>query len=131
MVTPLAADPFDPRRTEFAPGLLGTFHDAGLLDASDIHVARRLGSLADEAQESVLLAAALAVRAARLGSVCLALAAAPRQIVPELEAGADPASMPVLAWPEPEQWLAVLAASPLVDAGPGPRGGGAFRVGGG
>jgi exodeoxyribonuclease V alpha subunit len=130
-VTPLAADPFDPRRTESMPGLLGSFHEAGLLDAADVHVARRLGSLAEETAESVLLAAALAVRAARLGSVCLDLAAAPHQIVPELEAGADPESLPIVMWPDPQEWLTALAASPLVDAGPGRTGGMPLQLAGG
>jgi exodeoxyribonuclease V alpha subunit len=118
MVTPLVADPFDPRRTETALGLLSAFHDAGALDAADVHVAQRLGRLGSESDESVLLAAALAVRAARLGSVCLDLASAPIQIVPEAQEDIDPASLPDLPWPEPEQWLAALTASPLVDPGP-------------
>ena len=136
MVTPVApippvTDPFDPRRTASASGLLAAFHEAGLLDAADIHVARRLGSLAGEAEESVLLAAALVVRAARLGSVCLDLRAAPSQIVPELDPGADPAATPDLPWPDPEQWLTALAGSPLVDAGPAREGGMPLQLAGG
>jgi exodeoxyribonuclease V alpha subunit len=136
MVTPVAptppvTDPFDPRRTASATGLLAAFHEAGLLDAADIHVAGRLGSLAGESEESVLLAAALAVRAARLGSVCLDLSAAPSQIFPELDPGADPAAIPDLPWPDPEQWLAALASSPLVDAGPAREGGMPLQLAGG
>jgi exodeoxyribonuclease V alpha subunit len=128
---PALTDPFAPRRSASATGLLAAFHDVGLLDAADIHVARRLGSLADEANESVLLAAALAVRAARLGSVCLDLAAAPQQILPELELGAEPAVAPALPWPDPEQWLTALVASPLVDAGPAREGGKPLQLAGG
>ncbi|MDQ6817045.1 MAG: exodeoxyribonuclease V subunit alpha, partial [Actinomycetota bacterium] len=50
-------------------GLLREFNLAGVLVAADVHVAARLASLSGEADESVLLAAALAVRAPRLGHV--------------------------------------------------------------
>jgi exodeoxyribonuclease V beta subunit len=56
-----------------ATGLLAVFAEAGVLAAADVHVARRLGELAREADEQVLLAAALAVRAVRLGATCLEL----------------------------------------------------------
>ena len=45
-----------------------------MLAAADVHVALRLAQLADEEDERTLLAAALAVRAPRLGSVCVDLA---------------------------------------------------------
>jgi exodeoxyribonuclease V alpha subunit len=124
-------DRFDPRKTAETTGLLAQFQDAGVLNAADIHVARRLAHLGRESDERVLLAAALTVRAARLGSVCLDLAAAPTQIVPEADEDAavgecgesgeiEPAA---LQWPEPEQWLAVCEASPLVEWGAGAEGG--------
>jgi exodeoxyribonuclease V alpha subunit len=124
-------DRFDPRKTAETTGLLGEFQDAGVLNAADIHVARRLAHLGRESDERVLLAAALTVRAARLGSVCLDLAAAPAQIVPEADEDAaagesgepgefEPAALP---WPDPEEWLAVCEASPLVEWGAGAEGG--------
>ena len=56
-------DPFDVRRAQRAPGLLQAFNDAGVLVAADVHVALRLGRLCGDDDPSVLLAAALAVRA--------------------------------------------------------------------
>ena len=53
--------------------LLAPFNAAGVLAAADVHVARRLGRLAGEGDERVLLAVALAVRAVRAGSVCVDL----------------------------------------------------------
>ena len=50
---------------------------AGVLTAADVHVATNLGRLGGEADASVLLAIALAVRAVRHGSVCLDLATVP------------------------------------------------------
>ncbi len=120
------ADRFDPRKTLGIPGLLAQFQEAGILDAADIHVARRLGHLGGEADERVLLAAALTVRAARLGSVCLDLAAAPTQIVPEDDPEAEPAAAGEgrqLPWPAPQEWLAACEASPLVEWGPASDGG--------
>ncbi|HEX4430140.1 MAG TPA: exodeoxyribonuclease V subunit alpha [Frankiaceae bacterium] len=122
------ADRFDPRHTAASAGLLAEFQEAAVLDAADIHVACRLGKLGGESDERVLLAAALTVRAARLGSVCLDLAAAPTQIVPEEDVEAEPlaaggAGPPALPWPDPEEWLAACEASPLVEWGPSPEGG--------
>jgi len=96
---------------ETAPALLRTFNQAGVLAACDVHVATRLAELAGEREESVMLAAALAVRAPRLGHVYVDL----RQIAAtataeELPTG-DPASLP---WPDPEPWIEAVAASQLV-----------------
>lgn len=85
-------------------GLLAAFNAAGVLEASDVHVALRVGDLGGETDERVLLGAALAVRAVRHGSVCLDPAT-----VPSLE--------PELPWPEAGEWLAALAVSPLVRDG--------------
>jgi exodeoxyribonuclease V alpha subunit len=114
------ADRFDPRKTADVTGLLASFQDAGILTAADIHVARRLGHLGGEGDERVLLATALTVRAARLGSVCLDLAAAPTQIVAEADEDAESSDAPMdveLPWPDPEEWMAVCEASPLVEWG--------------
>lgn len=83
-----------------ATGLLATFNQAGLITASDVHVASRLGALGGESDERVLLAVALAVRAVRRGSVCLDLPAVT-------------AANPDLPWPD--TWP--VEASPLVAAG--------------
>ena len=90
-----------------AAGLLREFADAGVLEVADVQVARRLGALAREASEPVLLATAMAVRAVRLGSVCVDLRLL-REVTVE---GVDVA---VLPWPEPEQLVAGLRRSPLV-----------------
>ena len=66
-----------------------------------MHVAQRLGRLGQEADETVLLAVALAVRAVRSGSVCLDLATAPDIAPDAVLAGAG-------------GWAAAVAASPLV-----------------
>jgi exodeoxyribonuclease V alpha subunit len=93
-------DDYDWRIATGATGLLATFNAAGLLTASDVHVARRIGALGGETDERVLLAVALTVRAVRRGSVCLDLAS--------VAAGA-----PELPWPD--EWP--VADSPLVHAG--------------
>ncbi len=90
-----------------ATGLLRTFNEAGVLAAADVHVASRLGALLGEADEQVLLAAAVAVRAVRQGSVCVDLG----EVAGTVERGADEEPLP---WPEPETWRAAVAASPLV-----------------
>ena len=64
----------DRRIAASADGLLHEFNLAGVLESPDIHVADRLGTLANETDEQVLLAVALTVRAVRSGSVCLDLA---------------------------------------------------------
>lgn len=104
-------------------GLLREFNEAGVLSAADVHVALRLGRLGREADEAVLFAAALAVRAVRSGSVCLELARM-REIGVDADenwdagTGIDPATLP---WPELGAVLAALRRSPLVcgsQAGP-------------
>ena len=97
-------DRYDRRLALGATGVLRDFNDAGVLTAADVHVARRLGELAREDDERVLLATALATRAVRHGSVCL-----------DLGAVADVA--PELPWPAYDAWAAAVAASPLVRLG--------------
>ncbi len=92
----------DPRLALGATGLLATCNAAGVIDAADVHVAQRTGALAGEHDEAVLLAVALATRAVRHGSVGVDLAHV-----------ADVA--PDLPWPDPETWVATVAASPLVE----------------
>ncbi|WP_264070341.1 exodeoxyribonuclease V subunit alpha [Mycolicibacterium komossense] len=99
-------DPQDWRRVRGATGLLRTFNEAGVLEAADVHVATRLAALTAEADERVLLATALAVRALRAGSVCVDLMTVAQEIGLELP------------WPDPAQWLAVVRASPLLGTPP-------------
>lgn len=67
-------DPLDVQQVPKLTGLLGVANRAGLLYAADVHVTRRLAALAgEEVSDPALLATALAVRAVRLGSTCLAL----------------------------------------------------------
>ncbi|WP_166083602.1 exodeoxyribonuclease V subunit alpha [Nocardioides sp. HDW12B] len=94
-------DPRDPRVARGAAGVLHDFNASGVLEAADVHVAQRLGRLGQEADESVLLAVALTVRAVRSGSVCLDLGTAP-----DIAPGA--------AWPEATSWAEAVARSPLV-----------------
>ncbi|MGY1935918.1 exodeoxyribonuclease V subunit alpha [Nocardia gipuzkoensis] len=99
-------------------GLLRIFNEAGVLSAADVHVALRLGRLGRESSESVLFAAALAVRAVRSGSVCLELHRM-REIGVDADetwdAGVDPATLP---WPDIPAVVAALRVSPLVLGGP-------------
>ena len=93
-----------------ATGLLAAFDDAGVLAAADVHVARRLGALARESSEPVLLATALAVRAVRLGATCLELDRL-ADVPLEEDAEVDPATLP---WPSVDEVLTALRRSPLV-----------------
>ncbi|GAA3818458.1 exodeoxyribonuclease V subunit alpha [Nocardioides panacisoli] len=94
-------DPADARFALGASGLLGAFNRAGVLTAADVHVAARTADLVGELSEEVRLAVALAVRAARHGSVCVDLAS----LAADGESGAD------LPWPDVAQWQDAVAAS--------------------
>jgi exodeoxyribonuclease V alpha subunit len=99
------------RQALHATGLLAVFNRAGVLEAADVHVATRLGVLGGEPDEQVLLAVALAVRAARLGSVCVELgtvADQPYELVEEA---------PPLDWPAPGPWSAAVRDSTLTRQG--------------
>jgi exodeoxyribonuclease V alpha subunit len=102
MTAPIA-DTADWRRSVTAGPLLREFNDAGIIDASDVVVAQRLSVLAAECDEKVALALAFVVRAVRGGSVCLDLAMLQQQV-----------GSPDLPWPAPAEWVAAVAASPLV-----------------
>jgi exodeoxyribonuclease V alpha subunit len=97
------------RLVQRASGLLRTFNVAGVLEAADVHVAIRLGALGAERDPSVLLAAALAVRAVRLGSVCVDLARLTDVAVDDPEV--DVAALP---WPVAAELETALRASPLI-----------------
>ena len=95
------------RRAIGATGLLRDFTDAEVLESSDVHVAQRLTELAEEPDEAVALAIALAVRALRNGSVCVDLRSVEQQV------GTDG-----LPWPEVDAWLTAIRVSVLVSAPP-------------
>lgn len=92
-----------------APGLLRDYADLGLLEPADVHVARALGRLGNEHDHVVLLAVALAVRAVRLGSVCVDLSEP--SVVEQV---AERPSVETNALRVPTDLLARVAASPLV-----------------
>lgn len=97
---PEETDPFDSRWALAATGVLRDWNVAGVLDAADVHIAVRTGQLVGEKDESVLLAMALTVAAARDGSVCIDLA--------------DPAVIPEgVSVPEPSAWIAAVRQSRL------------------
>ncbi|HSX67030.1 exodeoxyribonuclease V subunit alpha [Nocardioides sp.] len=97
-------DPWDVRRALGAGGDLAAYNVAGVLEAADVHVARRLCAIAGDVDPRSALAVALAVRAVRHGSVCLAL-----EEVPELA--------PELPWPDVDEWRDALTGSRVVASG--------------
>ncbi len=103
-----APDLFGRRIARRAQGSLAAFNRAGVLEAADVHVATRLGALGDEAADDVLLAVALAVRAARLGAVCVNL-----DLIAEQPVETDE----LLPWPDPAAWKAAVGGSPLAAIG--------------
>ena len=113
-IRPELPDPFDCRRAHRATGLLATFNDAGVLNAADVHVAQRLAVLGEDDHELVTLAAALAVRSPRESHVCTDLSSIATTATSELDGPVDLGALP---WPDPSDWLAALAASPLVGVG--------------
>ncbi|MGI8492134.1 MAG: exodeoxyribonuclease V subunit alpha [Acidimicrobiales bacterium] len=114
---PAAAWPSaDPRLCLRGQVALAPFNQATLLQASDVHVAGRLSSLAGGCSDEVTLAAALVVRALRLGHVCVDLTSVQSTVIPEVEGLGDVSALP---WPDPARWLGLLAASALVASGEG------------
>jgi exodeoxyribonuclease V alpha subunit len=94
-----------------ATGLLREFNLAGVVNAADVHVAGRIGRLGGDDDEAVLLAAALAVRAPRLGHVCVDLATISATASSDLD---DPIDLRELGWPSVGDWRRRLARSELV-----------------
>ena len=84
-----------------------------LLAAADVHVARRLAELfAEPADGPVALAAALAVRAPRLGHVFVDLATIRETATVDTD---EPVVISELPWPAPDGWTADVAGSPLAE----------------
>jgi exodeoxyribonuclease V alpha subunit len=111
---PTTIDLHDPRRARRAPGLLRAFNDIGVLSAADVHVAVRMTGLAGEQDDWVALAAAFAVRGPRLGHVLVDLATIRSTVAVDAD---EPVDLSALPWPEPDEWITRLAASPLVAVG--------------
>ena len=113
----MTADQVDRRDRRLAlgaTGLLREFNDADVLSAADVHVASRFGVILEERRDAVLLAAALGVRAARHGSICVDLATIADVALDVLpDEGSEAGALP-LPWPDPDAWLDEVAASPLV-----------------
>ena len=99
---PLSIDPFDVRLARGTDGLLKEFNDAGVLSAADVHVALRLGELANEGSAEVALAVALAVRGPRFGHVFVDLARIHDTVAVEAE---QPIDLSELPWPSSEKWF--------------------------
>jgi exodeoxyribonuclease V alpha subunit len=97
-------------------GLLAAFNDAGVLDPLDVSAAITIGRLLGESDETVLLAAALAVRGTRFGHVCIRPDTIRDAVVVD---GVEPEDIEGLPWPDPAAWAQLLAASPLVGDGTG------------
>lgn len=88
------------------------FNQAGVLSPADVHVAQRLAALSKtDIEPTVLIATALAVRAIRLGSVCVAVNRLSEVAVDHEESGIDPATLP---WPDPADVVKALESSPLL-----------------
>ncbi|WP_199433650.1 exodeoxyribonuclease V subunit alpha [Qaidamihabitans albus] len=107
----------EPLTTLRATGALRTFEDAGVLAPADVHVAYRLGKLAGEGDEMVLLAVALTVRALRLGSVCVELDRLPDLAADSSADSSAENSADSLPWPDPARLAGDLRRSPLVTGG--------------
>jgi exodeoxyribonuclease V alpha subunit len=121
----MTVDLGDVRLARAADGLLGVFNTAGVLDPADVHVAARVGRLGGEHDEEVLLAVALAVRAVRMGSVCVDLASVSHTVLGEGDELVDVSALP---WPDPPRWLAACAASGIVSDGADAPGGLPLRL---
>ncbi len=125
MIPPAA--PIAPLDVWQQPTPLNEFREAGVLEASDVHLATTLARLAGETDPRVVLAVALAARAPRHGHVGVDLAAVRDQAAAEPSevtraAPADPTSgtadpsevLDRLPWPDPDGWLDAVGASRLV-----------------
>jgi exodeoxyribonuclease V alpha subunit len=107
----MEVDAFDTRFVLGVDGPLQTFNRAGLLSASDVHVALRLARLSDGHDDVVSLGAAFAARAPRLGNVCVDLATIHKTADADTEVPVDLGALP---WPDPSTWLRRLTDSPVV-----------------
>ncbi len=110
-MTSTDSDRFDTTMALGARGLLQAFNAAGVLSASDVHVARRLAELSGTEDDAVALGVAFAARAPRLGHVCVDLATVARTASADTDVAVDLNALP---WPEAAPWTDLMAASDLV-----------------
>ena len=97
-----------------ATGLLRVFNEAGVLGLADVHTAAAVGRMCGESDDTVRLALALAVRALRLGSVCVQLDAVATSVYDEAEQQVDISALP---WPVAGAWVAACRRSAAVAVG--------------
>ena len=97
-----------------ATGLLRLFNEAGVLGLADVHTAAAVARMCGESDETVRLALALAVRALRLGSVCVQLDAVATSVYDEAEQQVDISALP---WPAAGAWVAACRRSSAVAVG--------------
>lgn len=112
MTTSMSHHDRDRATARSATGLLATFNQAGVLSAADVHVATTLARLASEPDEHVALAAALASRAVRHGSVAVDLRTIATDAAPPPLEDAD-GDLELLPWPDAATWTDVVAVSAL------------------
>ena len=105
-----------PRAVAGASGLLAAFNEGGALSPLDVHAATVIARLWAESDQTVMLAAALAVRGTRIGHVCIRLESQREAMVIE---GQPPEVVEALPWPDPEEWVAAVSASRMVGDGRG------------
>lgn len=91
--------------------ILAPFVEAGVLEASDVHVATLVARSVSGVEPEVVLAAALATRAPRLGYVCVEVETVASSVVIDEAAAITDKSLP---WPDPGRWVKILAKSPAV-----------------
>ena len=90
---------------------LAPFVDAGVLDASAVHVAAVISRSVGGVDPEVLLGAALAARSPRFGHTCVVPADVAGSIVVDDAALTEIDDLP---WPKPREWAARLSVSPAV-----------------
>ena len=101
---------------------LAPFARAGVLEASDIHLANLVCRIGGETNCDVSLAIALSCRELRRGSVFWdphEIANVVRQqildpAIPDIETSDQAALFAELEWPPPGEWLSTLEASPVI-----------------
>ena len=91
--------------------LFSPFVRAGGREAADVHLASLIARTVDGVEPEVLLGAAFAARAVRLGHVCILIGSLARSVVVDEVNAVSTDSLP---WPDPEHWGRLLAASPAV-----------------
>ena len=109
------SSPNDGRRSTAGDGPLRSLSDATVLNAADVRTALALSRLAGDAEEAVQLAAALAVRAVRLGHVYVDLATVATTVAPDDEE--VDVDLGALTWPDPATWPSIVGASSLTAVG--------------